>query len=54
MNIVPGDAGCVLVKLFQSALIYRSLMTAEYYHYLAMASPSDYGVQNMFKVFHGT
>ena len=32
-------------KMFsQSAMIYRSHMTLEYYHYLAMPSPSDYGV----------
>ena len=44
-NIVPVGAGCVLIKYFsKSVMIYRCHMTFEYYHYLAMASPSDYGV----------
>ena len=29
-------------------------MTLGYYHYLAMTLPSDYGVKNMFEVFHDT
>ena len=29
-------------------------MALEYYHYLATALPSDYGVKNMFEVFYDT
>ena len=36
---------------FQSVMIDRSRMASQYYHYVAMISPSDYGVWNMFQVF---
>ena len=35
---------CARTLCSQSVMIYGCHMTLEYYHYLAMASPSDYGV----------
>ena len=51
MNIAPMHE-CGYKIFSQSVRIYRCHMASEYYHYIAMASPPDYGIY-MFEGLHG-